>query len=160
MTEALGLIAKYMRDLSNVAGDAKLFHLDEPLDTAEYVAVSVINAPRWNQVVTHVIPSFESGASWSGPDGSLSMFIEIPPVDGVPLSHEAALASLGYEADWTPWPEPEPTFKTIRAVQDFSVADPQGNVLTVTKDQVVALPIPVADGLIGEALAVPEPVVQ
>lgn len=161
------MIAKYMKDLSNVAGDAKLYALDEPLDGADYLAVAVINDQfaRWRQVITQILPSFESGASWRGLDGSLSMVIEMQPHETpavppatrptlTPVSHDEALLSLGYTADYTPWPEPEPTFKMIRALQALALTDPAGNVLNLAEGDEVELPIPVADNLIGQGVVV------
>ena len=147
------MIARYKKDLANVVGDARLYALDSPFMGADHIAVSVINQPRWNQVVTQVLPSTEEGASWRGLDGSLSMVLDIPPGDGGPLSHDAALASLGYEADYTPWPEPEPTFKMIRALRVLSLTDPAGNILDLAEGQEIGLPIPVADNLIAQGAA-------
>ena len=152
------MIAKYMADLSNVAGDAKLFYLDEPLDGAGYVAVAVINWPRWRLVETQVFPATEHGAIVADANNTLGLVIKIPPVNGVAPDHDAALASLGYAADYTPWPVPEPTFKAIVAVTAFTVADPQGNVLTVVAAERVALPIPVAQNLIAQGVAVDDTV--
>jgi len=161
------VIAKYMVDLSNVAGDARLYSLDEPMGGFDYIAVTVINDQfsSWHHVVTQILPSLQSGASIGGLDGSLSMVIEMPPHETppvppakkptlIPVTHDEALASLGYEADYTPWPEPEPTYKMIRALQVLALTDPMGNVLNLADGDEVMLPIPVADNLIAQGVVV------
>ena len=160
------MIAKYMADLSNVAGDARLYSLDEPMGEFDYIAVTVINDQfSWRHVVTQILPSHKSGATIGGLDGSISIFIEMPPHEGpptppdtrptlTPVSHDEALLSLGYTADYTPWPEPEPTFKMIRALQVLALTDPAGNVLNLAEGEEIELPIPVADNLIAQGVVV------
>jgi hypothetical protein len=143
-----------MDDLPGVNGDARLYSLDEPFEGVSYLAVAVVNWPRWHLVETQIFPATERGNVIGGPDNTLSIVLKVPPVDGVPLDHDASLATIGYTTDYTPWPPPEPTYKMIRALQALVLTDPGGNVLNLAEGEEIELPIPVADNLIAQGVVV------
>lgn len=75
------------KKLNGFRGDARVYHLSEPLDGAEYVVVSAVVVP-YSGPETYIFPADENGE-----------IVDYGELDGSyrgGLDHELALAQAGY----------------------------------------------------------------
>lgn len=90
--------ATYIKPVSNMRGDARLYRVDPPLDGNEYIAVSAvdmaaqfpgINFQSWEATETYIFPASE--------DGEVTAWGELPGSMKGTLDHAEALRDAGYE---------------------------------------------------------------